>query len=264
MTGHLLTIVTITFRNADGLRRTLESVREQAGLDGRVQVVVVDGGSDDGTDDLVAALLPAGGIYVSEPDRGVYDAMNKGARLGDGAWLQFLNAGDTFADPSSLDAILEALAAHPDARWLVAGALHLQGGVGQPVVIPNVPHDRRRHLLGIQPHCHQSTFVRRDAFDILGGHSEDFDFVGDFDLILRLGMIEPPAELPRPVVAYEGNGMSAKRADEIPGLLHRVRVARLGFGPVGSAIDTAWTRGRSTYVETRSAISRALRDKKSR
>ena len=155
--------------------------------------------------------------------------MNKGWRLSHGTYLQFLNAGDTLAvsDCRSSVAGDAEQAGWPD--WVVARARHLHGGERPPSLIANVPHRIWPHALGRQPHCHQACWFSRTLTESLDGYSEAFDFAGDFDFILRAGQRGRPLEIDRTLVEYEGGGLSADRHREIPGLQHRVRVARLGW-----------------------------------
>src|SRR5690606_41497725 len=90
----VLSIITVTFNCRDLLPRTLESVQEQS-FPG-IEHVVVDGASTDGTLDLIRAHADRLGSWVSEPDKGIYDAMNKGLHMARGEYVLFLNAGDTF------------------------------------------------------------------------------------------------------------------------------------------------------------------------
>ncbi len=87
----LFSVITVTRNNLVGLRRTHESLRIQSC--GDYEWIVVDGASDDGTADY---LKKTGANWVSEPDRGIYDAMNKGIARAQGRWLIFMNAGDEF------------------------------------------------------------------------------------------------------------------------------------------------------------------------
>lgn len=90
----VLSIITVTFNCRDLLPRTLESVQEQS-FPG-IEHVIVDGASTDGTLDLIRAHADRLGSWVSEPDKGIYDAMNKGLHMARGEYVLFLNAGDTF------------------------------------------------------------------------------------------------------------------------------------------------------------------------
>ncbi len=97
-----LTIVTIVRNDTPGLQLTLLSVREQSFQS--FTHVIIDGASDDGTGQFATLLIRHGGttIFVSEPDRGIYDAMNKGLAMTTTPWVLFMNAGDRFCSSESL------------------------------------------------------------------------------------------------------------------------------------------------------------------
>jgi glycosyltransferase involved in cell wall biosynthesis len=245
----MLSVITVTLDNAAGLRKTLESV---VGFldDPAVEVIVVDGGSADDTRKVVGSFRRERLTLVSERDDGVYDAMNKGARLSRGAYLMWLNSGDTIARDDALLNILAFLRAEP--LWGVVGAMHLQGGVGHPFRIPNLPHVWWRHAFGLQPHCHQACLFSRRLYEVLGGYSGSYGLFGDFDFILRAGMVSPPAELPEVLVLYEGGGRSVEHADRIPLTLHQIRVDRMGLSGHLRRLDS----GFSHLVRTRNRLSR--------
>ena len=223
--------IVIAVRNAAAdLETTLRSVEAQRlGATRRIETIVVDGASIDGTRS-VAERSAVPDLVISEPDDGIYDAMNKGASRAGGDWLHFLNAGDVFASEDALERVLTGLdSAEADGRdWFVAGAVY-SGGKVDGQVISNVPHRRRLHAYGLQPHCHQATWFRRERFAAMGGHSVRHSFVGDFDLILRFGLAGAPGQDPRIAIAYLAGGLSAQRAAEVPRLLKEVRRERLGL-----------------------------------
>ena len=101
----ILSVVTITFENFTGLSHTLESMACQSGLSdsffSSFEHVIIDGGSEDGSVELIkdyANRVDYNVRWISERDRGIYNAMNKGTRMSAGNYLLFLNAGDTLAD----------------------------------------------------------------------------------------------------------------------------------------------------------------------
>ena len=109
MPNPVLSIITVCFNSKDALLATMDNVLLQTW--NRFEYLVIDGGSSDGTWSLLEqsssrfdqAHIPY--RYVSEPDQGIYDAMNKGTRLSEGTWLLFLNAGDLLAEPHILEQI---------------------------------------------------------------------------------------------------------------------------------------------------------------
>jgi len=88
------TIITINYNNADGLRRTIESVVNQTYTD--YEYVIIDGGSTDGSVDVIREYEDKITYWVSEKDKGIYNAMNKGVKVSHGDYLIFMNSGDVF------------------------------------------------------------------------------------------------------------------------------------------------------------------------
>jgi glycosyltransferase involved in cell wall biosynthesis len=198
------TIVTPCLNGAATLPATLASVRDQR-YDGDVEHVVVDGGSTDGTLDILAAA--PGVRYVSEPDRGLSDAVNKGIRMATGDVIGWLNADDVYL-PGALAQVGTALARSPDALW----------ATGPCLIIDADGREIRRFVTGYKSfllrrysyrmHLVQnfvpapSTFVRRQAFDRIGVFDERFKYSMDYDLWLRLGRIGAPLVLDQPLAAF--------------------------------------------------------------
>lgn len=96
-----LSIITINYNNCNGLRRTLQSVSAQTTKD--FQYIVIDGGSTDGSIDVVNEYASIIDYWVSEPDKGIYNAMNKGVRAACGVYCNFLNSGDTLNNNKVVD-----------------------------------------------------------------------------------------------------------------------------------------------------------------
>lgn len=84
-------IITINYNNADGLRRTIESVVNQTYKD--IEYIIIDGGSTDGSVDVIKEYGSQIDYWVSEPDKGIYNAMNKGILQAHGEYLNFMNSG---------------------------------------------------------------------------------------------------------------------------------------------------------------------------
>ncbi len=99
----ILSVVTVTRNAAPLLRRTIASVAAQKSSN--LEYIVVDGASTDNSVGIIKES-PVVGKYVSEPDKGIYDAMNKGARMASGEWILFMNAGDTFASPDVAERLM--------------------------------------------------------------------------------------------------------------------------------------------------------------
>lgn len=100
-----LSIITINYNNAAGLKRTADSIVNQVFTD--YEWLVIDGGSTDGSMDIIEQFGSYISYYVSEPDRGIYHAMNKGIAVAKGEYCQFLNSGDYFIDGSTLQRVFD-------------------------------------------------------------------------------------------------------------------------------------------------------------
>ena len=100
-----ISVVTVVFNGHDQFERTMASVRSQTHAG--IEYIVVDGGSSDGTPDIVQKHRRSIDHFVSEPDRGTYDAMNKAFALASGEFLLFMNCGDVFADAESVSRLLQ-------------------------------------------------------------------------------------------------------------------------------------------------------------
>ena len=174
-----------------------------AGDCGGYESIVVDGGSSDGT----AAFLRREkriARYVSEPDRGVYDAMNKGLRLCRGDFVIFMNAGDEFFNPRVLERAAAVLRAHPDCRFLF----------GDACLVGEDGHCRFREYAApvtTQNICHQSIFYDRRLFAELGMYDERYRIVADYDFNLRAiaGSGVVPYHFSYPVCRFYEGGLSS-------------------------------------------------------
>lgn len=153
----LISIVTVTLNDASGLRRTGESIVGQVVAD--FEWLIVDGGSSDGSLAVIERFGDAVTSWTSEPDGGVYDAMNRGLARARGTYVVFMNAGDRFADARSLAWLAEALRAEPGAD-LVFGGTVLDLPSGQSIYRP--PRPSRFVRFGL-PACHQAIAIRRQA-----------------------------------------------------------------------------------------------------
>jgi glycosyltransferase involved in cell wall biosynthesis len=203
----LLTVVTPCLDGASTLPEALASVPRGP----EVEHVVVDGGSTDGTVDLLERA--AGVHFVSEPDRGLSDAMNKGVAMASGEWIGWLNADDYYL-PGAVERVLDAIRANPGALWLTAPCLIVDGD-GREMRRGVTRYKRfflrrygRRSLLVQNYVAAPSTFVRRSALLDAGGFDERFRYSMDYDLWLRLAERADPVVLDEPVAAFRMAGES--------------------------------------------------------
>jgi putative colanic acid biosynthesis glycosyltransferase len=177
MSGSFFSVVTIARNNLDGLRRTRDSLFAQSNRDW--QWVIVDGASTDGSAEVVTGWSAPNVTVVSEPDRGIYDAMNKGLRLATGDYLLMMNSGDRFAAEGVLDELQNILAEEP--VDVLYGASIMEFGQMR------IPRKARPpgYIWHGQPGLHQATVFRRLAhLNYL--YDTDYTLCGDYDVITRM------------------------------------------------------------------------------
>lgn len=178
-----ISVITVCFNSVTTIADTLRSVNSQTWMD--VEHIVIDGGSTDGTLAVVRECGGPGHILQSEPDKGIYDAMNKGLALCGGDIVCFLNADDQYASTDVLANV---------AKHMLESQLDvLMGDVA--FFHPNNPHkvvrryrsDRFRPELlayGWMP-AHPALFMRREVIKRVGKFKTSYKIAGDFDFIAR-------------------------------------------------------------------------------
>lgn len=174
-----LAIVTICFNDRSGLERTLESVAAQT--TDQVEHIVVDGGSTDGSVEVITAHAQRLARWVSEPDQGIYDAQNKGWRMAQAPWVLFLNAGDTLHANDVLERVLPHLQEDVD---IVYGDLQVNDGRGGSR-IKTYPARITSAWLMKESLPHPAQFTRRTVLERLTGFDVQFRIVADYDLFAR-------------------------------------------------------------------------------
>ena len=210
MNPPLISVITTTFNSGEKIAATVASVLSQQ--EGLYEFLVIDGGS---TDDTLVHLRAQGPAlrYLSEPDKGIYDAMNKGIRLTSGEFLYFLGAGDRL-----LPGMLEAVAAE-------ITKLHGQGRISQPTLLyGNVksshdsrPYDGRfdRFKLLRRNICHQAIFYQRSVFERLGFYNTKYRLLADWEFNIRCFNDRGIRKryIPLQIADYEGGGKSITTSD---------------------------------------------------
>ena len=198
-----ITIVTPCLNAAGTLPEALESVRSQGYP--RLEHVIVDGGSTDGTVELLERA--EGVTYVSEPDRGLSDAVNKGIARATGEVVGWLNADDRY-EPGALLAVGDALAASPQSEWLT-GACRIVDAGGREIrravtAYKNLFLRRYSYSLHLVQNfvSAPATFARLDALREVGPVDERYRYAMDYDLWLRLARRGPPLVLDRYLAAF--------------------------------------------------------------
>lgn len=202
-----ISIVTISKNNAEGLAKTLASVFAQTR--GIFESVVIDGGSDDGTPEVLRTYSDRIAHLESKPDRGIYEAMNKGVRASKGEYLLFLNSGDVFANERTLEDVESSLDGTPILSFRVLRKDRPGGFISK----------RKYNCLTILPAFipHQATFIRRDLFDRFGLYDESYRLISDWIFFYRTMHCAkiPYRVIDHPVAIMDETGMSARHPEII-------------------------------------------------
>ena len=180
-----LSIITPSFNQADFIERTLKSVLEQGYPD--LEYIVVDGGSDDGSVEIIERYSDQLAWWVSEPDEGQTHALNKGLARATGEIVAYINSDDYYL-PGAFETAVAGFE-DPQVQWLAGTCLYLDGGSGEePSIWTPQPPDPRRYWWMLQPWGvpQAATFWRRDVFARFGTFRQDMHYVFDTELGLRL------------------------------------------------------------------------------
>ena len=179
-----VSIVTVAFNSASTIVDTLDSVSRQIYPD--IEHFVIDGGSSDGTVDLVRARAERVSKFVSEPDSGIYDAMNKGLRLCTGDIIGFLNSDDIYSSDETVSSIV---AAFDDAGVdAVHGDLVYVRREDPCFVVRHwraTPFSPGAFSLAWSP-AHPTFYVRRSVIDRVGEFNTSYKVASDLDFMLRV------------------------------------------------------------------------------
>jgi glycosyltransferase involved in cell wall biosynthesis len=198
-----LSIITICFNEVDSVAKTLASVAGQTFKN--FEWIVIDGGSTDGTLEILNTYRSHFTVFISEKDAGIYNAMNKGIARAQGEYLFFLNGGDYLADDGTLSRIFST----PLDADFVYGDITVIGGERPELLV--MPSKITAEFLYRKTIPHQSTLTKKDLFERAGTYDERFKIVADYEFILR-GLLHFNATfqyVPLAFACYSGNGVSS-------------------------------------------------------
>jgi succinoglycan biosynthesis protein ExoM len=175
-----ISIITVCLNSAKTIRKALDSVRNQTYKN--IEVVVIDGVSTDETLQIVAEYKDIVSTLVSEKDKGIYDAMNKGAALATGDIVFFLNSDDAFYDPSVLAGIVKQFEQTPSIDLLYGNVVFDNKG---ELTKRTYSHINNR-TLEFESLCHQAVFARHTLFNNVGLFNLKFKTNADYDWLIRV------------------------------------------------------------------------------
>jgi glycosyltransferase involved in cell wall biosynthesis len=171
----LISIITVNLNNFTGLKKTIKGVFEQTWKD--FEFIVIDGGSNDGSKEFIESQNDKITYWVSEPDTGVYNGMNKGIVASRGEYLLFLNSGDYFYD----EFVLEKINPTVKEEDLIYFNVKIRGNSNNTV---SYPPQLRFSDLRYGTICHQAVFIKRKLFEKVGPYDESLKIVSDWKFFI--------------------------------------------------------------------------------
>jgi glycosyltransferase involved in cell wall biosynthesis len=173
-----LSVITVNLNDKAGLGETLKSLASQTYKD--FELIVIDGGSTDGSIDMIHQYGSQISYWVSEKDKGTYHAMNKGIKASKGNYCFFLNSGDSLVGPQVFENLFKA---NLWADVVSGNVLKIRTNKKYRKI---VPHEKPTLLkLCIHSLPHQASLIKKQLFDDIGFYNESYKIVSDFDFFLK-------------------------------------------------------------------------------
>ena len=199
-----ISVVTINYNNAIGLKKTIESVVSQVAFDSSIEYIVIDGGSSDSSLEIILQNERYLSYWVSEKDNGIFFAMNKGIQIATGEYIIFMNSGDVFTENVIDESLLNQLQAQ-----LVYGDFYLDKAKSDNYCPQTKTLDFA--FLISKTICHQSLFMKREVC-VKYPFETNLNLIGDWIQLFRIMKNENPTvrHIPRAICVYDTSGVSIR------------------------------------------------------
>lgn len=178
LNNDIVTIITVVFNGSKVIEKTIQSVINQSYK--KIQYIIIDGGSDDGTVDIIRKYESNIHFWLSERDHGVYDAMNKGLNIASGKWVNFMNAGDYFFSDDTLSDLFSAEADY-EKFGLIYGDAEFRTDSLSYIIQASEECSTNEFM----PFSHQAAFFRNNIINELKFDTK-YRIAADADLCLRM------------------------------------------------------------------------------
>jgi glycosyltransferase involved in cell wall biosynthesis len=177
-----VSIITVCYNSSKTIEDTFKSVASQTFID--IEYIVIDGGSTDCTKNIVEQYSDLISIYVSEPDKGLYDAMNKGIALATGDLVGVLNSDDILASTSTISDLVNTIGP-ADGIYGDVGFYSKDNFQIKKRHYSSKSFNKSKFIRGMMP-AHPSFYVKKSCYNKAGTYRTDFSIAADFDMVLRL------------------------------------------------------------------------------
>jgi glycosyltransferase involved in cell wall biosynthesis len=239
----LISVIVAVFNGTTTLQQCIDSVASQTYHD--IELIVIDGGSTDGTVDILKANASKLAYWISEPDKGIYNAWNKALPHARGEWICFLGADDYFWTKDVLARMAGSLRILPFSVSVAYGQIMVLSQTGESLYPVGEPWEKvKERFLQIMCIPHQGVMHRYNLFRIHGGFDESFRIAGDHEFLLRELKSMDAFFIPEIIVTgMRQGGVSSTSKNLIVTLLEMRRAARMHGGSfVGGVWLMAMTR----------------------
>lgn len=179
-----VSVITVCYNSANSIERTLRSVAEQSHPN--IEQIVIDGSSRDNTLEVVSRYHRENLIVISEPDHGIYDAMNKGLKIATGDVVCFLNADDHYTTPDALSLVAKKMTGFNLDVLLADVCFHRLGEPDKVVRRYRASHFRPDRLAWGWMPAHPALFAKKTLFEESGPFDTSFKIAGDYDWVVRV------------------------------------------------------------------------------
>lgn len=211
-----ISIITVCKNAENAIGRTMLSVVTQSCFNENIEYVIIDGASTDNMLEIIKQYTDKYPIkWISEPDSGIYNAMNKALKMASGEIIYFLNAGDKLFDEKTISLVLSEFEnSNPD--FLYTDILLYKNNELQKASIKKFDH-ADKYFLFRDCICHQASFFKKSVFDKLGRFNEDFKLAADYEMLLKI-MADKTLKkeyLPITTAYYDVAGVSSTEEDVV-------------------------------------------------
>lgn len=216
-----LSVITINRNDVRGLEKTIKSVLSQTSQD--FEYIIIDGASTDGSKELIERLAIDDNrlsYWCSEPDSGIYNAMNKGIRQAQGEYCLFLNAGDSLVDDNVISDFIKT---NYNQDFICGNIHHVDDD--KKIRTIRVPEKINLKYLWWQSIPHQSSFIKRALFENLGYYNEELKFFADWEFVLKTVVINNCSYVHynRDIADFDINGVSSCKEENLVELKEKER-----------------------------------------
>lgn len=201
-----ITVITINYNDKLGLEKTIKSVTNQTLQD--FEFIIIDGGSTDGSAELIVQNSANISYWISEKDKGVYNAMNKGIKNATGDFVIFMNSGDCFCSNTILEEVTPDLVVDFDVYY--GDCYKVNSNYKRLKTYPEKLNFSFFYSASLN---HQSTFIRRSLFDTYFYYNENYKIASDWEFFIYVICYAnvPVKHLKRVIALYDFTGISSNQ-----------------------------------------------------